>query len=162
MAVIKYSKLIQTSPVLLPPTNLIDVRQMFSDNHTTLELYALGFHGLTVADAVTSATLTEKLNVTGPGVLQFLALGSGDNDNVVNPKFRIVIDGVTALDVSSGYTLNDTSLLAACGGFFVGGSGLTDDQGIFFEKMPFNESLVVSVAGDGTDPVRLIYSYYLT
>ena len=56
--------------------------------------------GASQSSTITSATLTEVLNISGPGVLEFSALvaaGSASSHNI-----SMVIDGVTALNETSG------------------------------------------------------------
>lgn len=159
MAAKTLSQLLNTSPMLLAPTTLTDrFMQGLSGSYVVADLAA---HGFSLTAETTSATLTEVLNITGPGVINFLALGAGTSDTVDPLKWRIVIDGVTVLDRTSG-TLLDSDLFVAVGGLRSDGSTGTTGIGIFLGSVPFYSSLVVSQAGDATDEVQTIYSVYLT
>lgn len=160
MAVKKFSTINKTSPILLPPTALT-LRIMESDTHSSIELNNLTVHGVVVSANVSGTAYAEALNVTGSGVIQFLGVNAHDNDACDPAKFKVVLDGVTVFE-DTNMSVFDTRMHMLVGGFFAGGSALVDDQGIFFEKVPFNESLVVSIAGDGVDHAVLMYSYYLT
>ena len=60
--------------------------------------------------AITSATLTEVLNITGSGVLTFSAISTSSGSTMTSYKITIVIDGVTALsELSGGSTPNTTA-----------------------------------------------------
>lgn len=159
MAVLTLSQVIGGSPILLAPTILTDRKmQSASGTYIVADLVA---HGLSVTAETASATLTEVLNITGAGVIQFLAIGAGTSDTASPIKWRIVIDGVTVLDRTTG-SVADTDIFAAVGGLRSEGSSGTGGVLIFFEAIPFYESLVVSQAGDGVDQVQTIYSRYLT
>lgn len=160
MAALKFSKINKTSPVLLPPTALY-LRIMDSDTHSTIELNNLTLHGVVVSGNVQGTAYSEVINITGSGVIQFLGVNAHDNDPCDPCKLKVVLDGVTVFE-NVDMSVYDTRMHMLVGGFFAGGSALVDDQGIFFEKVPFNTSLVVSIAGDGTDHAVLMYHYYLT
>lgn len=158
MAELTLSQVIGGSPILRPPTVLTD-RKMRSVNGSYIVADLLS-HGLAVTAETISATLTEVLNIAGAGVIQFLAIGAGTSATASPIKWRIVIDGVTVLDRTTG-SVADTDIFAAVGGIY--SSGTSGILGLlFFGAVPFYESLVVSQAGDGTDPVQTIYSRYLT
>lgn len=148
-----------SSPIMLPPVSLT-VRSMLGEGSATLA--NLAFHGLQKTAATTSNTLTEVLNISGQGVLQFLAL-TASTGTTANPiKWRIVIDGVTVLDLTSG-SLSDARAFCAVGAIRAGGSTSLDEQLLVFEAIPFLTSLVVSQAGGGgSEGVRTMYATYPT
>jgi len=113
--------------------------------------------GAKVTATVTSSSLTEVLNITGSGAISFASLLNITTigNTVTNPKIRIAIDGVTALDASSGTTLTSVQAISIIGRYDVT-SGMTE------VNQPFNKSLVVSIAGDGTDGVAFAYKRTLT
>ena len=116
------------------------------------------FPGLSETAATSSATLTEVLNISGSGILQFLGLSAAGIGGTANPaKFKVVVDGVTVLDEAS-LSLNVTKCFCAVGGILIRGA---DNFLLFFEAVPFNTSLVVSQAGDGSDDVKTFYARYL-
>ena len=152
------SSIIAGSPILLPPVTLTE-REMRGEGTGTLA--NLTFHGLLKTGQTSSTTLTEVLNISGRGIIQFLAITSSSTAVVGSMKWRIVIDGVTVLDKVSG-AVRDDRAICAVGGILAGGSSGTDDQILTFEAIPFLTSLVVSQAGDGSDGVVTLYSRYLT
>ncbi len=104
---------------------------------------------------MTSATLTEVLNVSGSGVLTFAGITTSTGTTVNPAKFRVVIDGVTALDEST-IVLPETSFGAIAGTFQ--NTQYTFSQ----EALAFNSSIVVSIAGDSTNGVHFYHRKYLT
>lgn len=148
-----------SSPILLAPATITG--RLMRGDFGTWDVEGLISHGLSKTGNTTSTSLTEVLNISGPGVIQFLGL-SAVSSGIANPaKFRVVIDGVTVLDKTTG-AVQDTECYMAVGGFLAGGGSGTDDQVIFFEAIPFYDSLVVSQAGDGSVPgVITLYSRLL-
>lgn len=120
-------------------------------------------HGLIQTASVTSTTLTEVINVTGSGVITFLVLIAAV-DASVNPfKLRVVIDGVTCVDLTSG-NVNGERCTCVVGGLLQDASSDSSYTGFghFAEEVAFHKSLVVSIAGDGADQAKIIWSRYLT
>lgn len=151
MAILTLSQIVGESPILLPPS-LITGRFLTS-SAGSYQVRTLG-HGLSQTASTTSATLTEVLNISGGGVIEFLAIMSGSAS--VIGKWRIVIDGVTVLDEAS-VSLADTIAFCAVGS--VRASSSTGVQWfIDFGVVVFKKSLVVSQAGNGTAPVYTLYS----
>jgi hypothetical protein len=129
--------------------------------HPNTRFSGIGFHGLWQTANVKSSTKTEVLNVSGPGVIQFLGAAADDNDTVSSADFQVDIDGVTVLD-RVGYSANENTMVCAVGAILAGGATGADDQIITFEAIPFYSNLTVKLAGDDTDWMSCWYSYYLT
>jgi len=138
-----------------PPTSLNAVRAVGSSSITTDVFNAFGAQ---VTADVTSATLTEVLNISGKGILQFLMLNGNSSTTIItNPKIRIVIDGI---EVTNATIPNVSSTRA---GSVVGAyNGGASEQHGTHDAIAFNSSLVVEIASDGTNNVRLAYKRYLT
>lgn len=113
-------------------------------------------YGAQVTATITSATLTEVLNIPGSGYFTFAAVLNDSPNTVTDPKFRIVIDGTTTLDESSGTTIADQNQIGIIGRFASLSSGATES------RIEFNSSFIVSIAGDGTDGVAFAYKRVLT
>lgn len=118
------------------------------------------FFNLSTSASVSSSTLTEVLNIETGGVLRFLSLNSVNGAVNADPaKIKVTIDGVEVLD-ETGLDVSFTNTMQIV--------GAADDQagsaGIYcaFESIPFARSLLVEIAGDGSDAVEAMYSYYTT
>ena len=111
-----------------------------------------------VSASVTSTTLADVLNITGSGYITFLALHTANASNLTDAKLTVVVDGVTAFsDLAIGAVTN-ANLLSLVGSYMASTSG-----NIFSESiMPFNQSLVIQVAGDGTNGAVISYKRTLT
>lgn len=112
--------------------------------------------GATLTADITSATLTEVLNISGSGYLTFSAVRRGAGSDATSHKIRIVIDGVEALNEVSGGILSSLSYATQLGTYFV------NNKSGFEGVIIFNTSLVVEIAGDGTNPANYAYKRYLT
>ena len=109
--------------------------------------------GCTSSSSITSATLTEVLSITGSGYLTFSGVIRSVN-NTSSHKIRMVIDGVEVLNDASGGTLTNILYNTQIGM----ASGVSMSESI----VTFNNSLVVEIAGDGTNGATYAYKRYLT
>lgn len=153
MADVKLSKIVGGG--IKPPVQLDAIFGQWLGNpaHTDLP-----FYGLSQSATVASTTLTEVLNINGSGVVEFLAIHTGAASAVPAAKFRIIIDGVTALDASAISMTDRDGAACAVGAVLIGTTG-----GISFGSAAFNDSFVVSIAGDGAAGIAQIsYKRYLT
>ena len=140
-----------------PPTSLDAVQQIFIGGDTARSA-AIELGGCKQSASITSASLTEVLNISGSGVLTFAGIHTAAAAAVNPALFRIVIDGVTALDVTVN-NLSDQDMIMTA----VGALGAPSGKGAFSENpVTFNQSLVISISGDGTDGAQLSYKRYLT
>ena len=138
------------------PTSLDAVPQFFIGGDTGRSA-AVELGGCKQSASVTSASLTEVLNISGAGVLTFAGVHTAGANPVSNSLFRIVIDGNTVLDDSANLSDQDAIFTA------VGALGSPTNKGSFNENpVPFKKSLVISISGDGTDGAQLSYKRYLT
>ena len=113
--------------------------------------------GCTQTAAVTLATLTEVLNITGSGVFTFAALHT-ESGNVTDYKLRIVIDGVEVTSEAAGGSLDQDGAVCT-----VGSAASPTGAATFSEStVIFNTSFAVEIAGDGTNEVVFSYKRYLT
>lgn len=110
--------------------------------------------GATRSASITSATLTEVLNIAQAGFLTFSAITSGGT--VASHKIRIVLDGVEVLNEASGAGFGTNKAYAQVGSFSNSVSVATEGL------IRFNESLVVEIAGDGTTAAQYLYKRVLT
>lgn len=154
---------------LKPPTDLW-VRECRSNTVGTWQWRTgtgLNYTGLTETAKINSATLTSVIDITGSGVFTFMGLIQGVSaGGVLDPKWRIIVDGVTALDVS-GADMTDLTApeqIYCCVGWLQGQSTTSVpvhmNQG--FGALVFNDSINILIAGDGTDGVSILYNRYLT
>lgn len=121
-------------------------------------------HGLLQTAEVTSASLTEVINITGSGVINVMGL-IRSNNAVSTPKIKVVIDGVTVADETGTTFADDKDAYMVVGALHAGvDSADTEPDGlnVTFGNIIFNKSLVVSIAADGGQPVEVIWSRYLT
>ena len=112
--------------------------------------------GAKLSSAITSATLTEVLNITTPGVLTFGGLISSTATTSSSSKIQIEVDGVNVTD-ESALSVAQTEFWGVVGSVFVQSSAFGATEG----AVPFN-SLRVLIAGDGTNGVQFAYKNYLT
>ena len=108
--------------------------------------------GAKVSSSITSSTLTQVLNKSGSGFFTFLSIINIANVTVSNPKILIIIDGVTVLNVSSGTTITGTQNISILGRHFRSTNSVSTESRIDYKK-----SLVVDIAGDGTNGVALAF-----
>jgi hypothetical protein len=136
---------------LRPPTSLENIEAQgaasFSNNMGTAM-------ATNVSSTITSATLTEVLNISGSGVLTFSAVSC--TSNLTDYKITIVIDGVTVLSELAGGVLNSSQAAFQVGAFV----NLNDIASL--GMIVFNSSLVVEIAGDATNGAIYHYKRYLT
>lgn len=139
---------------LKPPTslqnNLITAAASMYNNISTIM-------AASVSAPVTSATLTEVLNISGSGVLTFSALTTASTPSLASYKITIVIDGVTVLSELSG-----TGISQSQARFHVGAYSNDIKTSSTEGQIVFNSSLVVEIAGDGTNGAHYVYKRYLT
>ena len=111
--------------------------------------------GAEESSAITSATLTEVLNISGSGVLSYLGMTT-TTATAANPSlFRVVIDGAQVLD-ETGINLLETQFAGVVG-------STTNNPAISTQGLvTFNSSLVISIAGDGVNGVKAFWKKYLT
>lgn len=102
---------------------------------------------------ITSSSITEVLNLTGPGVVTYLGfrMFSAASDNQV----RVTIDGVVVFE-----DLAFTSISSS--GYFLVGSSTSDSsfRSSTEVTVPFNSSLIVEIAAPGS--IAALYKTYLT
>ncbi len=139
---------------LKPPTSL--------QNNTITAATAMYSNILTLmgsvnSAAITSATLTEVLNISGSGVLTLSAISTSSTATMTAYKITIVIDGVTVLsELSGGATTQSTAHFQV--GAYSNATKTASAEG----QVVFNTSLVVEIAGDGTNGAQYVYKRYLT
>ena len=138
-----------------PPTTLTGESSTLAS--TPCYIAVADFMGVQESAAITSATLTEVLNISGGGEIQHLAMMTSSGTTTTSSKLKIVIDGTTVLDDTLGSS-NQFAYYGVVGSFFANASVLSFGEG----NVPFLESLVVSIAGDGTNGSQLTYKRYLT
>lgn len=149
---------------LKPPTSLT-VRECASNTVGGWEFHtgtALNYTGLQETAKINSSTLTSVIDITGSGVITCLGMIQGPTaGSVLNPKIKIIVDGVTVLDVTTSNIVAGEEFWAVVG--WLQAEGSTPDhfnQG--FGALVFNESINVLIAGDGTDGVTVFWDRYLT
>lgn len=139
-----------------PPTSINAIRVQANSNVTS---DVATFFGAQVTANVTSASLTEVLNITGKGILQFLMLnGNSGSTSISNAKIRVVIDGVEVTNFTSAPFISSTASVNVVGSY----NGGTAESHAAHDAVAFNSSLVVEIASNGTNNVRLAYKRYLT
>ena len=107
--------------------------------------------------AITSLTITEVLNISGSGVLTLSAI-SASGANLTGYKITIVIDGTTVVSELAGGPLSSTTAAFQVGTFSNDTGASASAEG----EIVFNSSLVVEIAGDGTNGAQYVYKRYLT
>ena len=147
--------LVGASGGLKPPTSLqnntvVGVAGMQTD-------MALSMAAVNSA-AITSATITEVLNISGSGVLTFSAISTSGGSTMTSYKITIVVDGVTVLSQLSGGSTANTTAHYQVGTYNNDSSEPASAEG----QIVFNSSLVVEIAGDGTNGAQYVYKRYLT
>ena len=138
---------------LSPPSSL----QSNLVTGTTSLYFEISRMGVSQSSGITSATITEVLNISGSGVLTFSGITTSSSSTMTAYKITIVIDGVTVLSELSGGAV--TSLQAA---FQVGVYNNSVEPASAEGVIVFNSSLVVEIAGDGTNGAKYVYKRYLT
>ena len=108
--------------------------------------------------SITSATLTEVVNESVGGVLTFAAIYAAAAATT-DSKFRIVRDGITVLD-DSGTAITDADAALQVVGSVAAPSG--SNLGFSEGQIIWNSTLVISIAGDGTNGAQLSHKLYLT
>ena len=114
---------------------------------------------------VGSTTLTDVINITGSGVIQFLGVFAFTAANIIGTKCKIVIDGVTVFDNVLGVQINSTGdeMWQILGYAYFQGTTTHTVATMAYEAVPFYQSLQVQVArssGSGTPAV--VWKRYLT
>ena len=145
-----------------PPTNLIVPKRVESVS-SMQDWSAQDGHGMLVTAGV-STVLTDLVNITGSGVLQFAGLVHVSSSNVVGAHFRIVLDGVTVMDEASfGDALNSggDEMICLVGHAFGAGATLTS-MNVTYEPLPFYQSLVISAGRDSGGTLGLVWKRHLT
>lgn len=104
--------------------------------------------------ALTQDTLKSLISITGPGRLSFLNCYTADTTSRTI-RVKVVVDGVTAVDVTSAATTTSGAGIIVCG---------CDSEGAGPEIV-WNSSLDVSIAssvvGGETDKLSIDYMYVL-
>ena len=108
--------------------------------------------------SITSLTITEVLNISGSGVLTLSAISSAGSGGLSDYKITIVIDGVTVISELAGGTLNASAAMFQVGTFCNDTGASASAEG----TITFNSSLVVNIAGDGTNAAKYTHKRYLT
>ena len=110
---------------------------------------------ITESASITSATLTEVLNISGSGVIQLGYIGCSTVTALTAHKCQIIIDGTTVVNETSGGAIANTQCYANV--------GLWNNLDMLtFGQVVFDSSLVINIAGDGTDGAAYFYKRYLT
>ena len=136
---------------LKPPTALEHILMTATTNFYNAAAEAAG----TETAPVTSATLTEVLNISGSGVLELGYIACSANANTTAHKCEITIDGVIVVNEASGGVIQTSTAFFNVGIF-------SNIDKITFGQIVFNSSLVIKVAGDGTNGAAYFYKRYLT
>lgn len=141
-----------------PPTSLDIVLQANSGAASYYSQMSI-VNGCLFSSTVTSATITEVLNIPGSGVITFggLIISAA---TVTASKLSIEIDGVTVAEDLAIASMQDSYIAGVIGSFYAS----TISQATVMSEVPitFNKSLKVSIAGDGTNGVKFAYKRYLT
>ncbi len=114
--------------------------------------------GLSTSALITSNTLTEVLNVTGPGVIRIIMGKTTVEAGSANRKFKVTIDGNVVTDFDANWTSGRDGVFSV-GRYEYDTTG--DLSFMAFDNLPFNSQLLVECAGDGTNNMYAAYSYYL-
>ena len=141
-----------------PPTSLDIIRQANTGGAVYWTQLPIVI-GCKITSAVSSTTITEVVDIVGSGVLTFAGLISS-NAGVTAAKLSIEIDGVTVAEDLSLAALQDSYIDGVVGSVYF--SSLTQAACASEGLVPFNKSLKVSIAGDGTNDVYFVYKRYLT
>ena len=106
----------------------------------------------TLSGALTAATLKEVLNVSGSGVVNYVAAFVADATSRTL-SVKVIVDGITVADIRSGAITTSLYGLIAVG---AGGSSTTIDH------LTFNTSLVVQIASSlsETDKITTNIMYH--
>ena len=99
----------------------------------------------TLSGALTAATLKGVLNVSGSGVVNYVAAWVMDTTSRTL-RIKVILDGVTIADVTSSAITTSLYGLIAVG---AGGSSTTIDH------LTFNTSLVVQIASSLTETDKI-------
>ena len=133
-----------------PPTSL---QNTFITGNTSYAANMNADTACSVSSAITSATLTEVLNISGSGVLTFSMLSGAATSS---HKINITIDGIAALNETSGAGISATQGFSQVG--FYNNARAHSSEGV----VVFDSSLVVQIAGDGSNGVVYHFRRYLT
>lgn len=140
-------------PTLLPLEvqsnipRLLDIDNMFGTDATSER--RLGHRWEWQSITGFGESFTDWINITGPGVMQFLAIycsvNGGDNDD---PSFQLLIDGNTVIpsyvgwssstELHDGYVLVGEWIPAATG-------GVPEYGGLVLEPIPFETSFILQI-----------------
>lgn len=142
-----------------PPTSLNLTRQA-SGSGVSLYVQVDDFVGAKLSSAITSATITEVLSLSGPGVVSLAGLITSTATTATAAKLKIVIDGATAFEDLSIANIEDSHFDGVIGSVYA--NSATTAVSATEVATEYNSSFVVSVAGDGTNGVQLAYKDYLT
>lgn len=144
-------------PAMLPPKVMVNG---FSTNGwTRLPPCPSPVQGLpnVSSGALTAGVLAQVLNVTGPGVLEYLSVINKDATSRTL-RIKLVIDGVTVLDATSAaLTAVGTACLVGAVSWTSGASPIAVALG----AIPFRTSCVLYVASSLTEaaPFTIQYVY---
>lgn len=142
-----------------PATGLNLVRQ---SGGTGISYYiqAPDFAGCKLSSAITSATLTEVVNITGAGVFTFAGLITSTSTTSSTAKIDIEIDGATVLNDVGIASLLDSDFDSVIGAMYA--NATTGGIGVSEGYVSYSSSIIIKIAGDGTNGVQLAYKDYLT
>lgn len=105
--------------------------------------------------ALTANTLKSLISITGPGRMEYLACYTADATSRTM-RIKVTVDGVSAVDVTSGATTDSGGGL-----YIVGGIATTSWQRqVIVWNSTLNVQIATSVASE-TDKLSIAYTYTL-
>ena len=112
-----------------------------------------------LSGACTADTLKEVINISGGGVVQYLAVGAADS-TTREVRAELVIDGVTCFDATATAVAVDGRGIVVIGGAGISAAVNTAP----LDSIPFKNSLVFSISTSitETDKLAAYAQYYLT
>ena len=137
---------------LRPPTTL-NSRILTTGSAVNTEI---GTHFADLTAGATSATLATIINETTPGVINYFG-AVATSTATTNAKLKITINGVVTLD-RSDVSLTTGHILSIVGHF---SNDTATGPGASEVSVKF-DTLLVEIAGDGSNALSLAHKYYLT
>lgn len=136
---------------LKPPTSLEHILMSATTSFYNEATQA----AITESAPITSASLTEVLNISGSGVIDIGYIACSANAALTAHKCEITIDGTLVVNETSGGAITVTQ------GYMNVGIWSNLNM-ITFGQVVFDSSIVIRIAGDGTNGAAYFYKRYLT
>ena len=129
-----------------------DVKTYFDDN-TAAQKQKFGPRYAWVATSVSiGSDWFDVLNLTGPGVMQFLALWGDSGSDALDQDLRVIVDDATVLEITDAWVSSDFGNA----GYILFGTVLWDDVShvpldppYALEAMPYRRNFKVQVRSTG-------------